>query len=275
MSAAPSLRLRPRPKYLAIALSAVQQTLAYRRTVLISLATSLIWVVAAYYLWQAVFAAQPEIGSFDWDRMRTYILLSYAVNVLLYSSFATYRIMFIIRTGDIANELIRPFDFMLAQLAQSVGGALVEGLFSSLVAGGLGLIVFQGQLPASPGVAVAFVVSVLLGFIVKFLINFLVALLCFWTKSVLGLVWAQTAIVNILSGAVIPLEFFPDWLRTLTLYLPFQAVVHTPLAIYLGDVQGPAILVTLGVQAFWVLALLGLARLLWMPSLRALEIQGG
>jgi ABC-2 type transport system permease protein len=270
-----SIRIAPRWKYLSILLMAAQRTLAYRRTVLTNLVTSLIWLAASYYLWRAVFVSQAEIGDFDWVRMRTYILLAYSVNVLLSSSYSTFRVISIIRNGDIANELIRPFDFLLAQMSMSLGSALVEGLFSSLIAIGIGLAAFKAQLPASPLVALLFLVSVVLGFLTKFLINYLVALLCFWTKSSLGLIWAQTAVINILSGAMIPLEFFPAWLKNLTLVLPFQAIVNAPLSIYLGSVRGWAVLGTLGVQALWILLLLGLARVLWRPSLRALEIQGG
>lgn len=272
---ASSLRTRPRWKYLSLLLMSAQRTMAYRRTVLTNLTTSLVWLVASYYLWRAVFVSQTQIGGFDWERMRTYILLAYAVNVLLSSSYSTFRVMFIIRSGDVANELIRPFDFMLAQMSMSLGSALIEGLFSSLVAITIGLLIFHARPPASAWSGALFVVSAALGFINKFMINYLVALLCFWTKSALGLIWAQTAVVNILSGALIPLEFFPDWLRRLTLLLPFQAVVNAPLSIYLGSVQGWAIVTTLGLQLVWVALLVGLARLLWLPSLRALEIQGG
>ena len=275
MKTTDSLRLSPRWKYLSLVQMSVQRTLAYRRTVLINLAASLVWLVASYYLWKAVFVSRTQIGDFDWDMMRTYILLAYAVNVLLSSSWSTFRVMSIIRTGEIATELIRPFDFLYAQFSMSLGGALVEGLFSSLIAGAIGLIVFHIRLPVSPLAGALFLVSVVLGFANKFLINYLVALVCFWTKNSLGLAWAQTAVVNILSGALIPLEFFPNWLRTITLYLPFQAVINAPLSIYLGSVQGAGIAITLAIQTAWIVALLGLGRLLWRPSLRALEIQGG
>ena len=271
----PAVRLTPWPKYLSLVFMAAQRTVAYRRTVLINMATNLIWVVVAYYLWQAVFAAQPQIANFDWAHMRTYVLLAYAVNVLLNSSFGLYRIMFLIRDGNIANELIRPFNFLLAQLAQSLGNALVEGAFSCLVTLALGALVLRGQPHVSAAALGLFLVSVVLGFLIKFLINYLVALLCFWTKGIHGMMWAETAVTNILSGAVIPLEFYPGWLKQITLLLPFQGIIHTPLAIYQGDLSGSALWAALAVQVVWIGLLLLLTRWLWLPGLRALDIQGG
>ncbi len=271
----PALRMHPRFKYLSLALTSAQRVLAFRRTMILNLIANSIWVVVAYYLWKAVFTAQPQIASFNWDQMRTYVLLAYAVNALLDTSYSMYRVFFLIRNGDIANELIRPFDFMGAQLALSLGSAMVEGLFSSLIALAIGLTLLQALPPVSILAAGIFLLSVVLGFIIKFEINFLVALLCFWTKNALGLIWAQSAVVNIFSGAIIPLAFFPDGLRLVSSLLPFQGIINTPLAVYLGNIQGWGILSALALQAGWILSLWLLIRKLWGPSLRALDIQGG
>lgn len=270
-----TLRMHPRYKYLSLALTSAQRVLAFRRTMILNLVANSIWVVVAYYLWKAVFIAQPQIATFNWDQMRTYVLLAYAVNALLDTSYSMYRVFFTIRNGDIANELIRPFDFMGAQLAISLGSAMVEGLFSSLIALAIGLTLLHALPPVSLMAAGVFLVSVVLGFIIKFEINFLVALLCFWTKNALGLIWAQSAVVNMFSGAIIPLAFFPEGLRLVSSLLPFQGIITTPLALYLGNIQGWDILSALALQSGWILALWLLIRKLWGPSLRALDIQGG
>lgn len=272
--AAPSLRLEPRPKYLSLALAAAQRAIAYRGSTLLNLSANLVWAVALYYIWQTVFAANPKIGSFDWGRMRTYILVSYAVNQLLSFSSAS-RMMATIRTGEIANELIRPVDCLKAQLAQALGAAVIEGFLSSSIAILLGLLLLEAAPPYSSMAVSLFLLSVCLGFLIKFLISFIVALLCFWTLNSTGLLWAQTAVVNVFSGALIPLQFFPGWLKAIALGSPFQAIIHTPLAIYLGDVQSIALGQALAIQAVWVVVLWLLARLLWIPSIRALTVQGG
>ena len=89
--------------------------------------------------------------------------------------------------------------------------------------------------PASPAAALLFLPSVALGFVIKFLVSFLAALLCFWG---VGLIWAQTAVVNLFSGALVPLAFFPNWLRAFAAWAPFQGIIATPLAIYQGQAAG-------------------------------------
>jgi len=268
------LRLAPRPKYRALALAAVQRAITYRGNLLLNLLSGLVWVAMLYYLWRAVYSTHAQLGGFDWRQMRTYVLISYAVNALLsFSSLS--RILASIRTGEIATELLRPIDYLWAQLAQTAGTAVVEGLLSSVIALALGFLLLDVAPPVSLPAALLFLLSVGLGFLIKFLISFLVALLCFWTLNGLGLIWAQTALISLFSGALIPLQLMPGWLRTIALAAPFQAIVYTPLTIYLATTQGAALWWALGLQVFWVAALWALARLLWAPAARALELQGG
>ena len=271
---APALRLRPRPKYVALALTAVQRGVAYRGTTLLNLVASLVWVAVLYYLWRTVYAGAPSIEGYDWREMRTYILVAYAVNGLL-GFYSAARMTNTIRTGEVATELTRPVDYLGSQLAQAGGAALVEGALSGGIAILLGLAFLDIAPPRSPLAAALFLASVCLGFLVKFLVSYLVALLCFRTTNAVGLIWAQTAVVNLFSGALIPLAFFPGWLRGVVLAMPFQGIVYTPASIYLGELEGGGLVGALGLQLFWVAALWALARALWAPSVRALDIQGG
>jgi ABC-2 type transport system permease protein len=269
-----AIRLKPRSKYLSLASMSVQRIIAYRTTTLMNLIASLISVAVAYYLWRTIYASRAQVGALSWDQMRTYILLVYAINALV-SVLASFRLMNLIRSGEIAIELLRPIDFLKSQLALTLGATLVEGLLSVGVALAMGFLIFDIQGPHTALAGALFMISVGLGFLIKFLVVFLVALLCFWTMSHLGLIWTQNAVINLFSGALIPLELFPGWLRTTAAILPFQGIISTPVRIYLGQLQGADMAWALLVQALWVAALWKLSRLAWGPAMRSLKIQGG
>ncbi len=268
------LRVAPRPKYQALAIAAIQRAIAYRGTTLLSLLSGLVWVAMLYYLWRTVYADRPRLGDFDWSQMRTYIVVSYAVSALISFSSAA-RILSVVRNGDIAMELLRPVDYLLFQLAQSFGSALIEGLLGGVIALLLGFLLLGIAPPVSAPATLLFLLSVGLGFLIKFLITFMVALLCFWTKNGLGLIWAQTAVISLFSGALIPLQLLPGWLRIAALAAPFRGIVYTPVMIYMGAIEGAALWWALSLQLFWVIALWRLTRLMWMPAMRALDLQGG
>lgn len=272
-AAAPPGR-RPRPPYLAIVQTAAQQAVAYRINTLSGIVGNFFWIAILYYLWRAAFAREARIGSFTWDEMRTYILLAHGINALV--GFPTaQRMMQTIRTGDVVVDMVRPLNYLRAQLAQTAGLAVVEGVCGFAIVLALGLFVVEIVPPVSPLAAVLFVGSVAIGFVTKFLVVFSVSLLCFWTINSLGLNWAQLAVVNVLSGVIVPIQFLPGWLQPLAEWSPLRGIVATPVGMYLGQYEGRALLATLALQVGWLVALWVAADRAWPRAFRAVEIQGG
>lgn len=269
-----NIRSTPRSAYLSLMINAMHQALAYRSRIILSMLGNGIWIVVVYYLWRSVYTAQSQVMGYSWDSMRTYLVLAYALNVLI-SFGSTTRLYNLVRTGEIAQELLRPVNYLGQQLVITLGAALIEGLLSAILALGLGIILVGILPPASLPAALLFLPSIMLGFLIKFLISFLFSLLCFWTINGIGLVWAQMALVNLFSGALVPLVFLPGWLGQLAAWAPFQGIIATPLAIYQGSVVGWDMLRALVVQLLWVLTLWALTGLIWRPAIRALDIQGG
>jgi ABC-2 type transport system permease protein len=78
-----------------------------------------------------------------------------------------------------------------------------------------------------------------------------------------------------LSGFIIPVRFFPDWLQTLANATPFPSMVQRPVDIFIGQVDGLELLGTLAVQAAWMTALFAAAYGLFALGARRLVVQGG
>lgn len=268
-----NLRLKPRFKYFSMFTISLQRAIAYRQTTLLSIVANLVWVIVPYSIWQSIFETTEQVGSFDWERMQTYILLAYGINMLL-TFRVEARILNTIRNGEIAIELMRPIHYMKARFAEVLGAGFIDGVLSMIV------VLILGQLlhispPQSPILFIIFVLSIGLGFVVKFMISYITSLFCFWTLNGLGLLWLRAAITNIFSGALIPIEFLPPVWQTLAQLSPFPSIINTPILIYFGDVGGLDILGLLVVQGIWVVILWAIARLLWIPSLKMLVVQGG
>lgn len=266
--------LSRRPRYLAIAQTAAQQAIAYRINTLAGIVGNFFWIAILYYLWQAAFAQAPHIGTFTWDEMRTYILLAYGISALVGFSTAS-GMMQAIRTGNIVVDMIRPLNYLRVQLAQAVGLATLESLFSFSIVLVLGFVVIHVVPPASPLAAVLFLASIATGFVTKFLLVFTVSLLCFWTINAVGLNWAQTAVVNVLSGVLVPIQFLPDWLRPVAEWSPLRGIVATPVGIYLGQYEGWRLAGVLALQLGWLAILWVAADRLWPRAFRAVDVQGG
>ena len=121
-----------------------------------------------------------------------------------------------------------------------------------------------------------FVISVIMAIALNYSIDFIVGTICIYTESIWGINIMKQVIVLLLSGATIPLAFFPEPLRTITHYLPFQSIYNAPLSILLNGSPRPGELaVTLGTQFLWCIGMMVLSKLFWKVSLRQITVNGG
>lgn len=84
-----------------------------------------------------------------------------------------------------------------------------------------------------------------------------------------------TSMVDFLSGAIIPLPFMPDGVRTFLELLPFAGMFNLPLRIYSGDLTGAPLLRGIGLQCFWLVTLLLAGKALCRAAERKIVVQGG
>lgn len=267
-------RVRPINKYRSLAQVSLQQAISYRRTTLMNVLVTFVWVFVLYFLWQAAYSGRPAIQGYSWDEMRTYVVLAFGINALV-----GWRVGILmigtIRTGEVLRDMVRPLNYCGTQLARAAGFAVVEGILSLILTLFVGLVLLRFQPPASPGAAALFAVSVLLGFVTKALIIFLVSLVTFWTLRGLGVMWSQEAVLQILSGTIVPLAFMPGWLRLVAEVLPMRGIVSTPVTLYLGKAAGGEAALSIGLQLVWLVVLWVLANLAWRKAFTVVDIQGG
>ena len=60
----------------------------------------------------------------------------------------------------------------------------------------------------------------------------------------------------LLSGRLVPLPLMPDWVQTLSWFLPFQWAFFYPIDVLVGDMSNAELARGLGFQLFWTQPLL-------------------
>ena len=111
--------------------------------------------------------------------------------------------------------------------------------------------------------------------LLSLLLSMLLGLISFWTLQTWGLLETYYFANQFFTGALVPLWFFPPWLRQLANLLPSQAQTFIPLAIYIGQVPAHEIPTALGIQVGWVIVLLALVWVVWQRTMRRVVVQGG
>ena len=180
-----------------------------------------------------------------------------------------------VRTGGVAYELLRPLDlywqWFCRALAWRTAATSLRAVPMFIVAG----LFFGLRLPASPACFAAYVLSMAGAVALSCAVTNLLNVSMMWTISGQGISQLLPAAVYVLSGMVIPIPLFPDWAQGVLEFLPFRALVDTPIRLYLGHIPLSELVPVLAHQLAWVLAFVALGRWLLARGTRRLVVQGG
>jgi len=261
-------------RYLLIVKGGFMLGVVYRFGFIFTIIGNIVYLGVAYYLWKSIYKYADIIHGLSFNETFLYVGLGSAVFILL----KTYTDWFLhgdIRDGTIASYLIKPLDVTLYVLSFSMGFFLFNVIVVTIPTFLLLAFVFKVQFVLGPGL-VLFPFSLFMAFLISFFFDYFVGLFGFYSESVWGLSTTKEIIITVFSGALIPLQFFPDAIQKVLYWLPFQAIFHTPLMMVTKPNLGwDVLLPMLATQLFWVIALFIGARLFYNQAIKVLRISGG
>ncbi|HUU13975.1 MAG TPA: ABC-2 family transporter protein [Terriglobia bacterium] len=249
-------------------------TLAYRLRYYTGIVTYFIYVSVYYFIWKAIYEHSAEIEGFDFSQILTYIAVGWIIRSFYFNNI-DQELAYQVTEGRLAMDLIKPVNTQLMYVAQALGESLFRLGLLTVPTALILLLVYPIRRPSSGLHFVGFSASVVLSFFIVAGINFAIGTFAIRLKSILGLLRAKYFLLELFSGLLLPISFFPEILQKILNYLPFQYISYIPVLIYLGKLNGLEILRALGIQVFWVFALFALGDALWRWSSRKITIQGG
>ncbi|MFN8178241.1 MAG: ABC-2 family transporter protein [bacterium] len=251
--------------------------LAYRLRYYTGVISYLIFVAGNTFLFRAIYAAAPvatSIGGYDRDSIVTYLALAWIGRSLIFNNIDR-DLGSLVSEGDIAQTLTKPYDFQAATYFGAVGELLFRLVLFTIPISFVVFPLFGVAAPASLTSGAAAAVSFLLAFLVSSGLNFVVGTFALRLKSILGLVRAKIVLSEFLTGALVPISFFPDGARRFIEASPFPAIGYVPVTIWMGKREGHGLVEALLVQAAWALALYVLGSVLWHTGVKRTTVQGG
>ncbi len=249
-------------------------SLAYRFDVITTLVTNVILLVGTVFLWRTAYRDLGTVAAVNESQMITYAVLAVALR-----SFFTCNVESTlndrIREGNIAMDLIKPVHLIGLWLSEDIGSACSAVTLRTVPILLVSCLFFTIPAPADLPSFLLFLPAVLLSYALLWMLSVLTGLMTFWTMELGGLQNVKGVLVDILSGALVPMWFFPGWFQNIAKLLPFQHIYQTPLAIYIGRISPGNALDAIGLQVVWSLILILATRGLWMQACRRTMVQGG
>jgi ABC-2 type transport system permease protein len=237
---------------------------------LLDYALRLLRVVVLLALWRTIFAEQGLDGPMTLAAVLTYTLIA---EVFAEQLTARTTLVQSFWEGSVVLRFLRPMGLVRQFSAEMVGRWSVHfALFSVpllLVAPLLGV----DPRPASPLAGALFVASVGLAIGVGIGLDLLFATLTIafgqnpWIADYL-----RAALATLLSGALLPLAYYPWGLGEVFAWLPFAAMAWAPLAIYTGTGDPLPRLLS---QVVWIAVLWPLVDHIWRANRENVVSYGG
>lgn len=259
--------------YAKVARATFRRIATYRGATLAGAFVNTAFAFVLSYVLLAVYEERETVGGFDATDAVTFTFVSQGL-LMVVGMFGDTEMADRVRTGDIVVDLQRPYDQQGWWAGVSCGKALYYVVFRGVPPFLVGSLVFDLRLP-TPGDAIAFVVALGLAVGVAFGWRYLLQLSAFWLLDVRGPNQLGWLTAMFLSGAYVPIVFFPEWLEATARALPFAAMVQLPIEVWLGRHDGPGLVAVIAFQLGWTIALVVGGRVVLGRAVHRVVVQGG
>ncbi|CAH0347622.1 ABC-2 family transporter protein [Bacillus sp. CECT 9360] len=248
--------------------------LAYRTDYYTGIIIYSINIGAYYFLWNAIYGDKGSIEGLTSMQMTTYVAIAWMARAFYFNNIDR-EIAAEIKEGKVAIELIRPYNYLGMKTMQGLGEGIFRFFFFSIPGMVIVSFMFPLELPHDPALWGYFGISLLFSFIINTQINLLTGITAFFFYNNTGLIRAKRVVIDLFSGLLLPISFYPFWAQEIMKYLPFQGISYIPSMIFTNGFRHGEILQALLQQSLWVLILMVPIQVLWIVAKKQLIIQGG
>ncbi len=263
-------------KYLSFTRAGIVEEMQFRASFIIMVVGNLLYLIVVYFLWKAIYASSGTdvVNGMTFSDTLIYLVLASALFNFL-DLYTVWQMGRDIQSGKIVLDLLKPMEYR-KYLFWSYSGSFVTHFFLTFLPTFIVVsVVTHGAIPLGINLLL-FMISVVMAISINYSIDFFVGTICLYTQSIWGINIMKQVIVLLLSGATIPIAFFPEPLKSIVYYLPFQSIYNAPLSIMLdGNLKLSTTAVTLGTQLFWCIAMLVISKLFWKVSVKQITVNGG
>lgn len=261
----------------ALVRASVMEFLQFRLSAFVMLLGNIIYLIVIYNLWKAIYASvdNATINGMSFTDTMIYLVLASAQFTFM-EAYLVWEMGRTIQSGKIVLDLLKPISYSKYMLFGIEGGNICAFVVTFIPTFIIVQIITKGAIHM--GVNILFyLAAALLGTLINFSIDFFVGTICLYTQSIWGINIMKEVVVLFLSGATVPLAFFPETFKKIVLFLPFHAIYNTPLTFLTKGTElgiGESFIM-LGEQFLWLVALLLIGKIFWKVSERVITVNGG
>lgn len=227
------------------------------------------------FFWNKAFDTQTLVNGQTQNQLTTYFLLSAVISSLLIPH-PEYELSQQINQGVFSRNLIKPIPIYRYWLWNELSYKWIRFIFtlpSFFVLVWIGFHLTGQPLPLSLSLLqLPLFISM---FLVIFNIKFITGLAAVWFTEIRWIIGITELIGLLFSGAILPLDFFPQWYIRLSQFLPFQFFAYIPIKLVQGQIIGTQLTLTIISLVIWLITSFLISSIVLKKAIKSYTAYGG
>lgn len=136
-------------------------------------------------------------------------------------------------SGDLIMDLLKPLSLFKIELFQAISLRIFGIVFEFVPS----MIIYCLLCPPDFLTFLSFgkfLVLIVFAFLIYFLLNYIIGLSAFYFKNIQAIISIKYFVLFFSAGAYIPFEFFPQSVKNVLTFLPFQFIFYWPIQFFLN-----------------------------------------
>ncbi len=261
-------------KYLAIARTSLSEGLNFRARIPIITAEYLIMISVNYFIWKTVGSSSDQVAGFDLSQLVTYAVIVWIMRSFVMNSIDS-RLNTLYRGGTIVYDMVKPVNLFAYYSSIAVGKSAFMFFFNAIPVLIIVYFVIPLRFPTNISTLLLFCVSICLSFTIFAIMNYIIGMMVFFLESIQGLTMFKAVVIDLATGLLIPLSFYPKGVQVVLNLLPFRYTLYSSLEIFLEKINQFQSIRIIFLQLGWVLLLYGISTIVTSKARKNVSIQGG
>lgn len=235
---------------------------------LISLCSFAIHVFVFNELWDYILQGKENVAGYTKPQLIWYIIIG---EFIMYSCNRSYKyISEQVKSGQIANMLIRPVDFIKYMVADDLS-VVVKTIINAVCAVILGVVFAGGIEITALGLFIA-IISIVISIIMGIYIQIIIGLSAFYSEEneSFWLIIQKLMLFLVFT----PLEFYPVVIQRIFMLLPTTYLTYAPARIFTKFELVPSLTILACQIAAFIVLSIG-ARMLYKKGVEKINVNGG
>jgi ABC-2 type transport system permease protein len=242
--------------------------LAYPLEILALIVRRVVGVIFLIVFWKVVLA--KPYGEIH--ELSAYFLIAQGINIITMARSFEYGkfLRKATKSGEINKFLVKPINVIPYTYCSILGENLIIYLIAIIFII-IGIFIYPNIHILS---IFQFLIMLFLAVLISFYFNLFEGALSFYIVSVSNITNTLRRIIEVLSGAIVPLTYFPSDLKRIVLLSPFPSVIYNPTAALGVKDKDFVFLDSFLIALTWVVILNFLIIFLWKKGLKHYEAVG-